>query len=506
MPFHRRARRPGHRGVEARHRQAALFLQLHALALDELGVDERHQAVCGAAAGDIDDEHPQRHTDLRRGQPDAWRGVHRLDHVLHERRDVGADVGDRLGLAVQHLIAEFHDGANHDVSGFRGRATACATLALPVRVPAAQLVDRIAAEPLEHGVRQDEGHHRLANHRCGRHGADIAAFDGGRRPGPGLEVDGAQRRHQRRDRLHRRADAQFLSVGDAALESAGAIGRPHRGDRGSRVDHAAGARQDFVVHLRPSEPGGFGTDPDADRLDGRDRHQRLGEPPVEPAIPLRVAAESGGHASGRHLEHAAERVAGLARGVDGGHHARGRRRVRATRRAVVGQGDDVLEGDAPKASADAAPMATTWLATSMPTWPSSCRASAPAATRAAVSLALARSRTSRMSACPYLIAPARSAWPGRGRVTGARCAPPASAGGCASGCMVNAQFTQSRLSMRHRDRRAGRAAVADAGGDHGGVGFDRHPAAAAVSAAAAAADRASAHRHRSAVRPGAHRR
>ena len=49
----------------------------------------------------------------------------------------------------------------------------------------------------------------------------------------------------------------------------------------------------------------------------------------------------------------------------------------------------------------------------------------PAATRAAVSRARARSSTLRTSLKPYFRAPARSAWPGRTRVTGvARLLPP----------------------------------------------------------------------------------
>ncbi len=52
----------------------------------------------------------------------------------------------------------------------------------------------------------------------------------------------------------------------------------------------------------------------------------------------------------------------------------------------------------------------------MPSWPSSALATLPAATRAAVSRADARSSTSRASAKPYFCMPARSAWPGRGRV------------------------------------------------------------------------------------------
>ena len=50
-------------------------------------------------------------------------------------------------------------------------------------------------------------------------------------------------------------------------------------------------------------------------------------------------------------------------------------------------------------------------------------AQAPAATRAAVSRAEARSRMSRASVRPYFWMPARSAWPGRGRVSGFSVAP-----------------------------------------------------------------------------------
>ena len=90
-------------------------------------------------------------------------------------------------------------------------------------------------------------------------------------------------------------------------------------------------------------------------------------------------------------------------------------------------------------------MRNTWLTTSTPKRESSWRASAPAATRMVVSRALARSRMSRMSSRSYLSAPARSAWPGRGRVTGALRAPVASAGGSAPTYIVFCQLVQSRL-------------------------------------------------------------
>ena len=64
------------------------------------------------------------------------------------------------------------------------------------------------------------------------------------------------------------------------------------------------------------------------------------------------------------------------------------------------------------------PMDCVKLNISTPKWPRSLRATAPAATRVAVSRAEDRSSTFRTSVWPYLSAPARSACPGRSRVTG----------------------------------------------------------------------------------------
>ncbi len=95
--------------------------------------------------------------------------------------------------------------------------------------------------------------------------------------------------------------------------------------------------------------------------------------------------------------------------------------------------------------------------TSIPSWRRKARATAPAATRAAVSRADARSRTLRTSLKPYFSAPARSAWPGRTRVTGvARLSPPsasatsspASSSDSGATCMTLVQFSQSRLRTR----------------------------------------------------------
>ncbi len=52
-----------------------------------------------------------------------------------------------------------------------------------------------------------------------------------------------------------------------------------------------------------------------------------------------------------------------------------------------------------------------------------------------------------MSSWPYLTKPARSAWPGRGRVTGGRSTPDAPAGICGSTYIVRCQFSQSLFGI-----------------------------------------------------------
>ena len=54
------------------------------------------------------------------------------------------------------------------------------------------------------------------------------------------QIDGAQRLHQRRDRLHVTGHAKVLAIGDAAFEPAGTIGRP--GDAASAIVAVARAR------------------------------------------------------------------------------------------------------------------------------------------------------------------------------------------------------------------------------------------------------------------------
>ena len=110
----------------------------------------------------------------------------------------------------------------------------------------------------------------------------------------------------------------------------------------------------------------------------------------------------------------------------------------------------------------------------------------PTATRAAVSRALARSRIGRASVCPYFCMPARSAWPGRGRVSGAlRAWPASSSGSTGSAAITVSHLGHSELPTRIGDRAAQRHAVPDAADDLDLVLLERHPGAAAVAEPAA---------------------
>jgi hypothetical protein len=95
------------------------------------------------------------------------------------------------------------------------------------------------------------------------------------------------------------------------------------------------------------------------------------------------------------------------------------------------------------------PSRTTWLSTATPASASRALAAAPTATRAAVSRALARSSTGLASSKPYFCMPVRSAWPGRGRVSGTPLpAAAASASSTGSGLITSVHLGHSLLSIR----------------------------------------------------------
>ena len=85
----------------------------------------------------------------------------------------------------------------------------------------------------------------------------------------------------------------------------------------------------------PADECGAETVTDLHPLHRLDAHQRPRQPRVEAAVGLYVGAEPDRQAVGDHLDHAAERVGLVVRGVDLGHHRRGRRRGERAHRAGI---------------------------------------------------------------------------------------------------------------------------------------------------------------------------
>src|SRR5687768_300469 len=125
-PFEDRAGRTRHCCVEARHAQTALFFELHSIALDELGVDEHEQVGGIAADRDVAHEDPFADANLRRGEPDAGRGVHGLNHVVHEGINLRCDLGDRLGGTMEHRRSVADDRTQHGAMKNQRVSVGCA--------------------------------------------------------------------------------------------------------------------------------------------------------------------------------------------------------------------------------------------------------------------------------------------------------------------------------------------------------------------------------------------
>jgi hypothetical protein len=117
----------GDRRGESGQAEAAVLFHLHAVALDEFRVDQREQFAPTAPDAEVDDADPERDANLRRGQADPRRRVHRVDHVVDERSNLPGDVAHGNGLRVQGRVAELDEGTQHygvvSGAGARRRAT-----------------------------------------------------------------------------------------------------------------------------------------------------------------------------------------------------------------------------------------------------------------------------------------------------------------------------------------------------------------------------------------------
>src|SRR3990170_7007274 len=113
----------------------------------------------------------------------------------------------------------------------------------------ADLLEAVAAELLEDGLGERDGHHGLAHHSRSGHRADIAPLHHGLHHFLRLDVHGLERAPERRDGLHDCAHDHGLAVGHAALEPTGAVGAPAE----ARVP----VEEDLVVDLGAGAAGGL---------------------------------------------------------------------------------------------------------------------------------------------------------------------------------------------------------------------------------------------------------
>ena len=125
------------------------------------------------------------------------------------------------------------------------------------------------------------------------------------------------------DRLHRGPHPQRLAGAHPALGAAGAPGAPAQ---------PAGPLSISSCAWEPRPAGQVEPVAELDALDRLDAHQRAGQPGVQPAVAVHVAAEAGRQAVRDDLDDAAERVAVLAGRVDLGHHRLAGDRVEAAHR------------------------------------------------------------------------------------------------------------------------------------------------------------------------------
>ena len=105
-----------------------------------------------------------------------------------------------------------------------------------------------------------------------------------------------------------------------------------------RPDAARRSQVDLVVGHRAAAAGGLQPVADLDRLDRLHAHEGAGQPRVQPAVPVHVAAQARRQPVDDDLDDAAEGVAVLPDVVDLGDHPLAGRRVGAAHRVLVDAG------------------------------------------------------------------------------------------------------------------------------------------------------------------------
>ena len=181
--------------------------------LHELRVHELDELPGVLADREVDHDDAQGDADLRRGQADAGRGVHGLDHVVEERVDRAVDLASRARRAraapgspyftmgrMGHRPQSYASARGRQRRARNSRHRAAGGLQV-----VEQLGEGVAAELLEQRVGEHPGHHRPRRPRPRR--APRRCRCAPPRPCCGSLVRRSIERsgmHERRDGLHHR--------------------------------------------------------------------------------------------------------------------------------------------------------------------------------------------------------------------------------------------------------------------------------------------------------------
>lgn len=100
--------------AEAGDREAAFLADLLAFHMDDARIDENDFLRLAFPARAIDDGEALPDSDLRRGQADAFRGVHGFEHVGDELVEFhSVEIGDVLGFLFEDRVRVLDDAESH---------------------------------------------------------------------------------------------------------------------------------------------------------------------------------------------------------------------------------------------------------------------------------------------------------------------------------------------------------------------------------------------------------
>ena len=154
---------------------------------------------------------------------------------------------------------------------------------------------RVPAELAQRLGGQHPGHHRLGHHAHGGHsGTSVRSLnDTVSSLVTTSTVFRTGRLRVASGFMHTGDDG--LAVGNPAFDAAGVVGLPP-------VGLVLGVPCDRVVRRRAAAPGHLDALADLDRLYGMDAHERLGQEPVDLAVPVHVAAQPHRYPIGDHFD------------------------------------------------------------------------------------------------------------------------------------------------------------------------------------------------------------